>query len=112
MTMIRLIPALMVGLASASAAHAQDEVCSQPMADWQPREAVRKMAEGLGWEVRRIKIDDGCYEVFARDAKGQMIEAAVDPATLAVVKLEVESDHDEPGHDVADKDKIKDQPKE
>ena len=33
--------------------------CFVPMADWQPRDAVARLAEAKGWMVRRIKIDDG-----------------------------------------------------
>ena len=51
----------------AGAAFADDD-CFVPMADWQPREAVAEFASSQGWEVRRIKIDDGCYEIDGRDA--------------------------------------------
>ena len=50
----------------AGAALADDE-CFVPMADWQPREAVAQLAAGNGWTPRRIKIDDGCYEIDGRD---------------------------------------------
>ena len=60
-----------------------DEDCSVPMAQWQPRTTVETMAQAQGWTVRRIKIDDGCYELEGRDAEGREIEATVDPATLA-----------------------------
>lgn len=99
MSMIRLIPALTLGV-FASAAAAQDERCTVPMADWQPRDAVRKMAEAQGWTVARIKIDDGCYEVFATDADGKRFEAAVDPGTLKVIRAEFD-DEDEHEHDGA-----------
>ncbi len=62
-----------------------DDDCTVPMADWQPRAAVQQMAEAQGWTVRRIKIDDGCYEVDASDAEGRAIEVKVDPSTLAIM---------------------------
>lgn len=65
-----------------------EEGCFVPMSDWQPREAVAKLAETQGWTVRRIKIDDGCYEIDGKDASGQRIEVTVHPATLEVLKLE------------------------
>lgn len=37
-----------------------EEGCFVPMSDWQPREAVARLAAAHGWTVRRIKIDDGC----------------------------------------------------
>jgi hypothetical protein len=46
------------------------------------------MAEEKGWPLRRIKIDDGCYELRGRDAKGREIEVKVDPATLKVLEIE------------------------
>jgi hypothetical protein len=67
------------------------------MADWQPRQAVERMAEVQGWTVRRIKIDDGCYEIEGRDAEGQTIEVTVDPATLAIMEVEREDEDNRPG---------------
>ena len=53
----------------AGAALADDD-CFVPMAEWQPRDAVERLAEENGWTLRRIKIDDGCYEIDGRDAEG------------------------------------------
>ena len=58
------------------------------MAQWQPGEAVARLAAANGWTVRRIKVDDGCYEIDGRDAKGRRIEVTLDPAPLAVIELE------------------------
>jgi hypothetical protein len=73
------------------AALAEDD-CFVPMADWQPRDAVARLAEANGWTVRRIKIDDGCYEIDGRDAEGRRIEVTIHPATLEVIELEYEDD--------------------
>tara|TARA_R110000787_G_scaffold225126_1_gene333102 strand:+ start:435 stop:821 length:387 start_codon:yes stop_codon:yes gene_type:complete len=86
---------LLLGLGAAGIALADDNDCRVPMADWQPRGAVQQMAEAQGWTVRRIKTDDGCYEIKGRDASGREIEVKVDPATLAVVKFEYEDDDDD-----------------
>lgn len=87
----KLITALVVGLGLglAGAAYASDD-CHVPMANWQPREAAAKMAESQGWTVRRIKVDDGCYEI-----KGREIEAKLDPQTLQVVEFEYEDEDDD-----------------
>ena len=89
------ILAFLAGL-PAGAALADDD-CFVPMADWQPREAVTKFAVTQGWEVRRIKIDDGCYEIDGRDATGRAIEVKLHPGTLRIVEFEFE-DEDE-GHE-------------
>ena len=78
----------------AGAALADDD-CFVPMADWQPREAVARLAEENGWTVRRIKIDDGCYEIDGSDAEGRRIEVTVHPATLEVIEFEYEDDDDD-----------------
>ena len=76
----------------AAAAFADDD-CFVPMADWQPRDAVALLAEENGWTVRRIKIDDGCYEIDGSDATGRPIEVTVHPETLQVIELEYEDAH-------------------
>ena len=64
-----------------------DDDCDAPVARWQSREAVRQMAAQQGWDVQRLKIDDGCYEVYGKDAQGRSFKAKVDPETLRVVKM-------------------------
>ncbi len=93
---------LLIGLGAAGVALADDDDCRVPMADWQPREAVQQMAEAQGWTVRRIKTDDGCYEIKGRDATGREIEVKVDPATLAIVEFEYEDDDDDDDYDGRD----------
>ena len=51
--------------------------------------------ENLTEGLRRIKIDDGCYEIDGTDGDGRRIEVTVHPATLDVLKVEFE---DEAGH--------------
>jgi hypothetical protein len=63
-------------------AAAADDRCAVPLADWQPRAALQKKLEGDGWTVLRIRTDDGCYAVRARDASGRTIKGRFDPATL------------------------------
>lgn len=75
----------------AGAARAHDD-CSVPMADWQPKEAVARLAEENGWIVRRIKIDDGCYEIKGSDREGRRIEVTVHPGTLEVLEIEYEDE--------------------
>lgn len=64
-----------------------DDDCDAPVQRWQPREAVRQMAAQRGWEIQRLKIDDGCYEIRGQDAEGRSFKAKIDPETLKVVKM-------------------------
>jgi hypothetical protein len=83
-----------LALFPAGAALAEDD-CFVPMADWQPRDAVTGVAAQNGWTVRRIKIDDGCYEIEGRDAAGRRIEVTLHPATLEVIEMEYDDDDDD-----------------
>ncbi len=64
-----------------------DDDCDAPVQRWQSRDAVRQMAAQRGWQVQRLKIDDGCYEIRGKDADGREFKAKLDPETLAVVKI-------------------------
>lgn len=59
--------------------------CDAPPERWQPRSAVLALAQRKGWEVEKLKIDDGCYELRGRDAEGRRLKAKIDPATLEVL---------------------------
>lgn len=79
---------LAIALGASGTAWARDD-CRRPMAEWQPREAVTARATELGLTTERLRIDDGCYEVRGRDGDGNRVSLTLDPATLAVLELEV-----------------------
>jgi hypothetical protein len=100
--MIGISTRLMLILALIATPALAGDDCAVPMTDWQPREAVVKLAAENGWELRRIRIDDGCYEVIGRDAEGRSIEVKLDPATLAVIEMEFKDGHDDEHEDGGD----------
>ncbi len=83
----------------ASAMACADTDCTDPIADWKPRELLRQQVELRGWTVQRIKVDDGCYEVRGIDRLGNKIKAKYAPASLRIRSLEVEFG---PGGDASD----------
>jgi hypothetical protein len=52
---------------------------------WQTQEKLTSVLKEKGWQVRRIKEDGGCYEVYALNEKGERVEAYFHPRTLAPV---------------------------
>jgi hypothetical protein len=78
-----------------SGAALADDDCDDPVAQWQPRENLRKQLEAEGWTVFRIKVDDGCYEVKGRDPNGYRVEAEFSPATFKLMEMEREDDDDD-----------------
>ena len=80
-------PLLALCLALAAAPALADDDCEAPVQHWQSRDAVMRHAAAQGWQVQRLKIDDGCYEVRGRDAEGRRFKAKLDPETLAPVSM-------------------------
>ncbi len=62
------------------------ELCSVPEAEWQPKEALRQKLEADGWKIKKIKIDEGCYEVYGTDKAGKRMENYYDPKTFSLIK--------------------------
>lgn len=62
-----------------------DIKCTVPSKEWRLREDLEDKLKAEGWEVRKVKIDNGCYEVYGFDAKGQRKETYFNPKTFEVV---------------------------
>ena len=75
-------PAFATGLATCD---------SGPESGWQSTEVLETQLTDKGWTVRRVKVDGGCYEVYALDEKGERVEAYFDPVTLEPVELDSEA---------------------
>ena len=65
---------------------------SGPEEDWKPKEELEKILTNQGWDVRRLKVDGGCYEVYALDENGDRVEAYFHPETLEPVPIEHDED--------------------
>lgn len=89
--------AFVIAMTASGAALAADD-CHRPMAEWQSRESVTAHITNRGITTERLRIDDGCYEVRGRDGDGNQVELKIDPASLAVLELEVRF---RPGADTA-----------
>ena len=88
-----LIAVILSSALASPAALAGEDDCKVPMAQWQPREAVEQMAKAQGWTVRRLKIDDGCYQIRGIDGDGREIAVKVDPGSLAIVRMKRRNGH-------------------
>jgi hypothetical protein len=88
--------ALLMSLATVPAWASDD--CDAPVERWQSREAVRQMAVRQGWQIQRLKIDDGCCELHGTDAQGRSFKAKIDPETLKVLKMKQRDEHGKREH--------------
>lgn len=73
---------------SAHEANATSEPnCWVPITVWKPRSAVEALAKVHGWTMRRVLVDDGCYEMLGSDKKGAPIEVRLHPKTLRILTV-------------------------
>lgn len=54
---------------------------------WQSKEKLTEKLKAKGWEIRNVKVDGGCYEVYALDEKKERVEAYFHPVTLERVEI-------------------------
>ena len=73
--------------ATGSIAFAQHaEKCEEiPKDQWKPQADLERKLTNQGWKISRVKITNGCYEVYGRDEKNQKVETFFHPKTFEVV---------------------------
>ena len=81
---LRVVVSVMLCMVAATAAQAHGDVrCDAiPKTEWRPDSELRDRLVADGWQVRRIKVENGCYEVYALDKAGKKVEAFFHPKTL------------------------------
>ena len=77
-------------LAFSGAAFAQHaERCEPiPKDQWKPQAELQRKLTDMGWKVSRVKIENGCYEVYGTDEKGGKVEVFFHPVTFERVVAE------------------------
>jgi hypothetical protein len=76
------IAAPLLGLALPALAEGK---CDVPKDKWRPVEELKADLTAKGWEVKNVKTEDGCYEVYGKDKDGKKVELFFDPASFEVV---------------------------
>ncbi len=72
-----------VAFVIASPAFAAGGSCSTaPQSAWQPQSKLESMLKADGLTVKQIKVEKGCYEVYATDKSGKRMNAAYNAETL------------------------------
>ena len=76
--------ALFALTASAFAQHT--EKCDPiPKEEWKPQAELERKLANQGWKISRVKITNGCYEVYGRDEKNGKVEVFFHPKTFELV---------------------------
>jgi hypothetical protein len=79
--------AALVVLAASTGAFAQHaEKCDPiPQAEWKPQAELERKLTNEGWKISRVKITNGCYEVYGKNEKGGNVEVFFHPKTFELV---------------------------
>jgi hypothetical protein len=83
MMMTRLIlAATALAIASPALATGKMTCNAGPQAKWKSQDALKASLVKQGWQVRKSKVDGGCYEVYGTDPQGNRVEAYFHPVTF------------------------------
>lgn len=77
-----LLAALIAGAALPAFAA---ERCTAPKDKWRPVDELKAELTAKKWTIKNVKIEDGCYEVYGKDEKGQRVEIFFDPVSFESV---------------------------
>ncbi len=79
---------LLAAFAAAPAFAQHAEKCDPiPKEQWRPQAELERKLTDEGWKISRVKITNGCYEVYGRDAKNNKRESFFHPKTFELVTV-------------------------
>jgi hypothetical protein len=83
------IPVALAALLLAGPALATGKMtCAAKPEARRPIEALTADLTRLGWQVRKAKVDGGCYEVYGTTPEGDRVEAYFDPVSFEKLYVE------------------------
>ena len=80
--LISLAALIAAGLAAAPASATGKMTCDAPKAEWKSMDTLQDKLTKEGWQLRKAKVDGGCYEVYGTDPDGNRVEAYFHPVSF------------------------------
>lgn len=80
-----------LSLTATAGAHAAADCPAHPKAAWMSIDALRDRLKAEGYQIKILKVDGECYEMYGRDADGNKVEIYFDTITGKPFKSRVES---------------------
>jgi hypothetical protein len=71
-----------LAVAAAGPAYAAGKCAAGPKSQWQPKSTLESQLQTDGFTVKQIKVENGCYEVYATDKGGKRVNMAYNAQTL------------------------------
>lgn len=82
---ILTIVSVLTILAAGPALAAEGGCTSAPKSAWQSQATLKAKLEAQGLKIRQIKVEGGCYEVYAINQDGKRVNTAYNAKTLKQV---------------------------
>ena len=76
------LAAAALGAAAPALATGKMTCDSGPQSGWKSQDALKASLAEQGWQVRKSKVDGGCYEVYGTTPEGDRVEAYFHPVTF------------------------------
>ncbi len=80
-----LIAAACVAAAGSAFAQHAERCDAIPKEEWKPQAELERKLADQGWKISRVKITNGCYEVYGKNELGRNVELFFDPKTFELV---------------------------
>jgi hypothetical protein len=78
---LTIASALLLSLAATAASAEESEDCTgAPRAEWLGEDVARTMAAQAGYDVRDLKVEGSCYEIYAMK-NDERVEVVMNPST-------------------------------
>lgn len=89
---MHIVPALLLsfGLLATSPLHAAAECVANPPEKQMGLGALRQKLVAQGYQIKILKVDGNCYEMYGRDGNGRKVEIYFDTTTGKPVKTHLE----------------------
>lgn len=79
-----IVAAVAIAAFSAPALASENSCSSAPQSQWMSKNDIKAKYTKMGYEVRQIKTENGCYEIYAMK-NGERFSAALNPVSGKVV---------------------------
>lgn len=76
----------LLAISAPAMAHGFDDCTKEAKDKWKPQAEAEAAATAAGYTVTKSKIEGSCYEVYAKDKDGKVLELFYNPVDLQLVK--------------------------
>ncbi len=80
--LLALTTAAAIAFAATPASATGKMKCDAPQQEWKSLASLEAQLKTQGWQLRKSKVDGGCYEVYGTDPEGNRVEAYFHPVTF------------------------------